>query len=77
MLKAGWSIFLEMQENINSVQVNKINWHVPFPLTPGGWPHVDSKADAQDAPLQSVFFVWKYTLTSLILEQNGLLYLEK
>lgn len=48
-----------MQENINSVQVNKINWHVPFPLTPGGWPHVDSKADAQDAPLQSVFFCMK------------------
>lgn len=62
MLKVRWSIFLEMQENINSVQVNKINWHAAFPLTPGGWPQVDSWADPQDAPLQICVFCIKVSL---------------
>lgn len=78
MLKARWSIFLEIQENIHSVQVNKINWHFPFSLTSGGWPQVDSRADPQDAPLQIWgFFVSKYPCTSLSFEENVFLYLEK
>lgn len=77
MLKARWSIFVEMKENIHSVQVNKINWHVPFPLTPGGWPQVDSRAEPQDAPPQICGFCVKVSLTSLSFEQNVFLYLEE
>lgn len=76
MLKARWNIFLEMQENMNSVQVNKINWHVPSPLTPGGWPQVDSRADPQDSPLQICVFCMKGSLYSLSFKQNVFLYLE-
>lgn len=77
MLKAGWNIFLEMQENINSVQVNKINWHAPFPFTPGGWPQADSRANPQDAPLQICGFYMKVSLYFSELWAKGTFILRK
>lgn len=76
MLKARWSI-LEMQENIHSVQVNKINWHVPFPLTPGGDHKWIAGQFLRMLPSRSVGFVSKYPCTSLSFEKNVFLYLEK
>lgn len=76
MLKARWSI-LEMQENIHSVQVNKINWHVPFPLTPGGDHKWTAGQILRMLPSRSVGFVSKYPCTSLSFEKNVFLYLEK